>query len=278
MGDTRLIIVRLKGTLHHYIDMNRKTILSPMPIWQSLIGFGIPILLGTIGLYWLLPALAKASVPLFWNYMVSVVGMFPLLLLFSLLALRIEIGRISWISLKERFRIRPISKTDWAWTLGLMVVFVGGQVILLSTSTWLASALPLPFPEWIPHALDPRVAKTSIPTEFLGVTLLGRWEIAVAYLMILILNVIGEEFWWRGYILPRQELRHGRYTWVIHGTLWTVFHLPFWWNLVAILPSTFSLSYVVSKVKNTTPGILVHFLMNGLGFVMILLGIIGVSS
>ena len=258
--------------------MNQKTNLKPMPFWQSLIGFGIPTLLGAIGLYWLLPTLAKAGIPLFWNYMVSVIGMFPLLLLFSLLAFRFEKGGISWRGLKERFRIRSLSKTDWTWTLGLMVVFVGGQLILMPTSTWLASALPFPFPEWLPHALDPRVPKTSIPTEFLGETLLGSWEIAVSYLVILLLNIIGEEFWWRGYILPRQELKHGRYTWLIHGTLWTLFHIPFWWNLIALLPSTFSLSFVVSKMKNSTPGILVHSLMNGLGFVMIVLGILGVAK
>jgi len=27
------------------------------------------------------------------------------------------------------------------------------------------------------------------------------------------------ELWWRGYILPRQELAFGRWTWIIHGLL-----------------------------------------------------------
>ncbi|MGB2963983.1 MAG: CPBP family intramembrane glutamic endopeptidase [Anaerolineales bacterium] len=259
-------------------NMNQKTSLKPMPIWQTIISFGCPTLVGVIGLYWLLPTLAKAGVPLFWNYMVSVVGMFPFLLLLSIIALKFEKGKISWGCLKDRFRIQSLSKTDWFWTFGLMVVFVGGQLILMPISTWLASTLSFPFPEWLPPALDPRIPKTSIPTEFLGIPLLGSWEIAGAYLFILLLNIIGEEFWWRGYILPRQELRHGRFTWLIHGTLWTLFHIPFWWNLITLLPSTFSLSYVVSKRQNTTPGILVHFIMNGLGFLMILLGILGVAA
>ncbi len=252
--------------------------LKPMPLWQSLLFFGIPTLLGILGLYRLLPGLAEAGVPLFWNYMISVVGMFPLLLSLSLLAFRIDMGPLSWTGIKRRFRIHPLSKSDWQWTLGLILVFVGGQLILMPTSTWLANNLSFPFPEWLPPALDPRVAKTSIPSEFLGIPLKGRWDIAVAYIVILILNIFGEEFWWRGYILPRQELTHGRHTWLIHGTLWTLFHLAFWWNFVALIPSTFSLPYVVAKLKNTTPGILVHFMMNGLGFVMIFLGVLGLGK
>jgi len=98
------------------------------------------------------------------------------------------------------------------------------------------------------------------------------------YFFILCFNVLGEELWWRGYILPRQELVHGKWTWLVHGILWTFFHLPFWWNLLAMLPSTLSLPYVASRLKNTTPGIIAHFTMNGLGFVMILLGVLGADS
>jgi membrane protease YdiL (CAAX protease family) len=144
----------------------------------------------------------------------------------------------------------------------------------MPTAAWLASVLPLPLPEGLPHALDPRVAKTSIPTEFLGVGLRGNWGMALVYLVILALNIVGEEFWWRGYVLPRQELVHGQWTWLVHGMLWTLFHAPLWWNL----PSTLSLSYVTSRLENTTPGIIAHCAMNGLGFVMILLGVVGLGT
>jgi membrane protease YdiL (CAAX protease family) len=100
---------------------------------------------------------------------------------------------------------------------------------------------------------------------------------ALVYLAILVLNIVGEEFWWRGYVLPRQELVHGRWTWLVHGVLWTLFHAPFWWNLVLLLPSTLSLSFVTSRLRNTTPGLIAHFVMNGLGYVMILLGILSLS-
>ena len=34
----------------------------------------------------------------------------------------------------------------------------------------------------------------------------GRWELVFLFLLVLFFNVVGEELWWRGVILPRQEL------------------------------------------------------------------------
>jgi len=258
--------------------MSGETEPKPMPLWLSALFFGVPAGIGVVGLYVAMPALARAGVSLFWNTMLTVVGMFPLLLGAALVAYRLERRTLSWNDLRHRFRIRRLSTREWMWTAGLLIVFVGGQLLLIPTSRWLASVLPIPLPEGLPHALDPRVAKTSIPTDFLGVPLRRNWGMVVVYLAILLFNIVGEEFWWRGYVLPRQELVHGRWTWLVHGILWTLFHAPFWWNLIALLPSTLSLSLVSSRLRNTTPGIVVHFVMNGLGYIMILLGILGLGS
>lgn len=95
--------------------------------------------------------------------------------------------------------------------------------------------------------------------------------------VILFFNIIGEEFWWRGVILPRQELAHGRWTWVVHGVLWTAFH-QFWkWNLLILLPTCLALSYVVSRRRNTTIGIVGHAAQNVLGFIPLVMGIVGAS-
>jgi membrane protease YdiL (CAAX protease family) len=252
--------------------------LKPMPLWIALPFFGVPAVIGVIGLYVVMPALARAGVSLFWNYMLTVVGMLPLLLGAALVAYRVEGRALSWDDIKLRFRVCGLSQREWLWTVGLLIVYVGGQVLLMPTAGWLASVLPLPLPEGLPHVLDTRVAKTSIPTEFLRVGLRGNWGMALVYLVILSLNIVGEEFWWRGYVLPRQELAHSRWAWLVHGILWTLFHAPFWWNLLSLVPSTLSLSFVTSRLKNTTPGSIVHSAMNGLGYVMILLGILGVGS
>ena len=239
--------------------------------------FSVPAALGVMSLYIVYPILDHAGIPVAWNFTFTVYGMFLLLLMASFIALRLEGRGLTIKEITARFRIHPLSKNDWNWTVGLIFVYVFGQVLLSPTAKWLSDVFPFPLPDSLPAAVDPRIPQTTIPTEFLGVPLKGNIGILFLALAILLFNVFGEEFWWRGYILPRQEITHGRWTWIIHGLLWTLFHIPFWWNLIALLPSTLSLSFVTSRLKNTTPGIIAHFSLNGLAVVMIFLGILGIG-
>jgi membrane protease YdiL (CAAX protease family) len=109
----------------------------------------------------------------------------------------------------------------------------------------------------------------------MGYTLKGQWWIFFVYLSALVVNIIGEEFWWRGYIMPRQELALKNWTWVAHGILWALFHFFWKWNLLILLPISLALSYVVNKRKNTWIGIIVHMVFNSIPLIGLLIGIIG---
>lgn len=63
------------------------------------------------------------------------------------------------------------------------------------------------------------------PGDFMGIPLQGAWWILAYYAVLMFVCDIGvEELWWRGYVLPRQELAFGRSAWVIHGICWSLFH------------------------------------------------------
>ena len=85
---------------------------------------------------------------------------------------------------------------------------------------------------------------------------------------------MGEEFLWRGYILPRQELTYGKHTWMVHGVLWTLLHAFKWWQMLALLPGALALSFVAQRLQNTWPGIIAHFVTNGIGMTGVLLVIL----
>ena len=93
----------------------------------------------------------------------------------------------------------------------------------------------------------------------MGIPLAGRWWLGAYYAAVLLLgNVAGEELWWRGYLLPRQELAHGRAAWLVHGALWAGFHLFFqWtlWDLVRMLPTCCALAFVAQHCRNTWSGV-----------------------
>ncbi len=139
--------------------------LKPMPFWQSLLYFGIPAVLGAVALYVLLPVLNRAGMPMLWCFVITVAGMFPLLLLAALIAYRLEWRLLRLSDLADRFRIRRLGKREWKWALGLLAVYVGGQLLLMPTARWLINNLPLPIPQVLPPAIDPRIV-TVIPSEF----------------------------------------------------------------------------------------------------------------
>jgi membrane protease YdiL (CAAX protease family) len=245
---------------------------------MSLLFFGIPSLIASLGIYVGIPALDRAGVPLFVNFLLLTAGPLALMLLSAFVAYRLEGNPFTWARVKERFRLKPIKGKDWLWTVGLVVVSVGGYMLLLPTAKWLASFPWFEPPPYLPAVVDPRVVEAGVPTDFLGVQLRGQWWSLGVYFLVLCFNIFGEELWWRGYILPRQEIQHGKWTWLIHGIMWNLFHIFWKWNLIALIPPTLSTSFVACKLKNTTPGIISHWALNGLGLLMLLLGVMGVTG
>ena len=113
--------------------------------------------------------------------------------------------------------------------------------------------------------------------EILRQVALHRTDLVlVTYALALVINILGEELYMRGFILPRQILAHGRWAWLIHGVLWTLFHFPQRWTYLQILPITLALSYVTYRTRNTSIAMAAHYIGNGvLGMIPILLIVAG---
>ena len=118
---------------------------------------------------------------------------------------------------------------------------------------------------------------STIGAEWAGFTVKGNWLLLIGYLLILIVvNIFGEELWWRGIILPRQELALGNYAWVVNGVLWAAFHAFYHSTLAGFLsyvPGTTLLAYVCWKRKSTWPGIIAHTIQNSGVPIMLFKGI-----
>ena len=57
--------------------------------------------------------------------------------------------------------------------------------------------------------------------------------------------------------------------------MWALFHAFKWWHILGILPLALGLSFLVIRLRNNTPGIIIHFLFNALGLIPIVLGVLG---
>jgi membrane protease YdiL (CAAX protease family) len=102
-------------------------------------------------------------------------------------------------------------------------------------------------------------------------TLSGQYWIIIVYFIGWFFNIFGEEFLWRGIILPRQTLKYGNKVWIYHGLIWTLWHFFWKWNIIAIFPFSMAISYCAYKRKNTWIPIFAHGLLNFIPLVMIII-------
>jgi membrane protease YdiL (CAAX protease family) len=209
--------------------------------------FGIPALGMCVSYYFISPMLAK-FMPLGEARMIAgslvMIGM----LIAAMAGLANEGHPFTWTGVAQRFRLTRLDKRTWAWAVGGLIVYVLLAVLANVFVPLIYKAIQFTPP------ID-----TAEPWGLSALPLV---------LMTLTLNILGEELWWRGYILPRQELQFGKTTWIWHGLMWAFFHAFKWWTIPALLFVCLVVPFVAQRTKNTVPGILSHFVVNGLGVLL----------
>lgn len=194
---------------------------------------------------------------LFW-FIVGGLGIFTPLLITAYFILMSEGYRIRRKTWEERLRFRKISKRDILWT-------VGGLVVVSVLSMAVMNLLKIFIGEF-DHS-PPFMAFEPLSE--------GRYWLLLVWAPYWILNIMGEEILWRGVMLPRQEIAFGRYTWLLHGTGWALFHIAFGFTLlITLLPLIYIQSFVVQKTKNSWTGVIMHGALNGPAFIAISMGLI----
>lgn len=285
--------------------------LKPAPLSSAVPIFAATSLLFFFSLYLELPWLRHKGVSWFSAYnLVLALPMFILLVL-ALSAYKAEGRAFTWLAMRDRFRLQRMDLSTWLWMGSLSVFMYGGRMALFLSlglaivaltiekrrdqkSIWMGSVslalfFFLSWSIWKAQPLLTRLplhAEPSVLREFLaqfsehafmGIPLHGNWWIAIYYTFILLIgNIAGEELWWRGYLLPRQELAHGKMTWIVHGVLWAAFHVFFQttlWDMVRMIPTCCALAFVAQYRKNTWPGIVGHTVGNSPLLLQIVRGI-----
>ena len=240
------------------------TNIRPLPTWGSLILFGVPTLLIWLATRLGIPALRRSLTgPDVLCWFVAGGSVFFCLFVGSLVAFWIEQGRLTWDGFADRFRLRRINAGDVVWSLGLLVVC--GLLSAGIAGLWrFASHTWSDFPE-------PQLSPPFIQMEPISQ---ATYWVLLAWLPLFFFNIAGEELWWRGYILPRQEKEHCSGAWFVHGLGLSLFHLPLGVDLtVILLPFLFALPYVVQRRRNLWTGFIVHGILNGGGFLAVAFGL-----
>jgi membrane protease YdiL (CAAX protease family) len=247
----------------------------PLPLRQALLYFGVPGLMFFLFVWVGIPVLSRAGLSEFAAFLWALMIPSALLLVAALIGLRSEGWPLTGSSLRQRFRYRRMTRRAWFWTGGATVLVILGFGLLTGITNLLIDNGLIPLPGDTASVLDPRASSQELLDGYGGV-IVGRWELVALYFVALFFNVVGEELWWRGYLLPRQERAHASHAWLANGLLWAGFHFFKWWDILALLTVTSTIAFISQRLRNNTPALIVHYLFNGVSFVVFVLLVAGV--
>ncbi|MFC2168647.1 CPBP family intramembrane glutamic endopeptidase [Acidobacteriota bacterium] len=238
--------------------------IKSMPLVLSFLYFGIPTLIFWVLTRYLTPYLTNtAGIHPAMSWFITGFLIFIPLFLAAYAFAKKETNAGAFKILIERLRFKKFNKKDWNWAVGGLVATFVLTGLIFGISSLLTKKFGIPELNTTPSFM-----------EFEPFLASERWMLMV-WLSMFFFNIVGEELFWRGYILPRQELSNGKYAWIVNSVLWSVFHISFGGELMIIpLPILIVLPYAVYKTKNTLVGIFIHGLLNGPMFVLVSLGII----
>ena len=287
--------------------VQRAGAIKPAGWLASILLFGIPALAFAFLFHRLGPDLWHQGTSWWRIFHLLLVLPLTLMLVAALIGATLDLGSFSWRKLWQRLRLSVPGGTAWLWASALAGFMFGGNWadLLALVTSWLALWKEKTGRRWVYVAvlaallvkrkaglLEPSLQSVKFfdasafhlhffshfgPHDFMGVPLQGAWWILVYYaVVILVCNIGGEELWWRGYVLPRQELAFGNAAWVIHGIGWSVFHLfmqPTLWDTVRMSITGVALSFVAQHTKSTWPGIIGHSFGNLTFFLSLVSGV-----
>ena len=157
---------------------------------------------------------------------------------------------------------RPIRGRDWLWLVPLLIVaaFIGFGVHML-----IEPGLIERFFGWVPAWFV-----APIPLDRLGDYSRGAWVVTLVLFFVLngFVGPIVEEFYFRGYLLPRME-RFGRWAPLLDVSLFSIYH--FWspWQILARILGIGPMVYAVYWKRNIYLGMVVHCSLNALGVLLV---------
>ncbi len=249
--------------------------LKPLGWGSSIILYLVVAVLLRATLYHFAPAYRVATgKPYLVGHLIGWVGSMFLVFVASLVVYRVDGHPFTREAFISRYRLEKLKRKDWIWTLA-MLVFAAASFAALSFTTNLLKSIPLfsPHPAFPPDMTD--MANNLTPGILFEMPLQGRWWLIGVYFIGWFLNIAGEEFWYRGWMLPRQEVAFGKNAWLINGLMFNFQHTFQPWNLLAMLPGSLFLSYAVQRQGKTWMSIIWHGLMNISLLVFIIQGVIG---
>ena len=191
------------------------------------------------------------TVGLIWQFVLSMIIVYR------------EEGDLRWATVRRRLWLNTPRdpKTGeprarlWLWLVPLLILIALIDVGLAPTLDGLWVSL-FPF-----FAEPPGFAfGTALGLPEVQAQLVGNWGFLALMVVFALFNtVLGEEFLFRGVLLPKMNGVFGKWDWVANGVLFGVYHLHQPWGMLTlIIGSVFLLALPARRFRSTWMAIIVH--------------------
>jgi membrane protease YdiL (CAAX protease family) len=200
------------------------------------------------------------------------------LFILSMIIVRQEEGDLRWATVKHRLWLntpRDPKTGETRRSLWLLVIpfLIGIAVWELALTSYVDNLWVSIFPFF---AEPPGYSMAAVfeSQEILN-RLVGAWWFLALFVLQAIFNtILGEEFLFRGVLLPKMEGVFGRWSWVANGVLFGFYHVHQPWGIAgSVISGVFLYAFPSWRFRSTWMGVIVHSAQS-VYFAFLILGVI----
>jgi uncharacterized protein len=185
------------------------------------------------------------------------------LFVLSMIIVRREEGDLRWATVKQRLRLNvprdPTTGVPRARLFLSVIPFLVGVVVI---ELVLASPLENAWVSVVPFLAEPEGGYSFdaiLGSQEVLQRLVGAWWFFVLFVVFAAFNtILGEEFLFRGVLLPRMEGVFGRWSWVANSILFALYHVHVPWVIPNAVLTGLLYTYPAYRYRSTWMSIILH--------------------
>jgi membrane protease YdiL (CAAX protease family) len=199
------------------------------------------------------------------------------LFVLSMIIVRREEGELRWRTLKRRLRLNTLRDPTtgqprarlWLWVVPFLVAVAVVEIVLNTPleNAWV-SVFPF-FAEPQGYSFDAIFGSQEILAR-----LEGAWWFFTLFVFQAAFNtILGEEFLFRGVLLPKMEGVFGRWSWVANGILFGLYHVHQPWGIPNGVLTGLLYTFPAYRYRSTWISIVLHSAQS-VYFAFLVLGVV----
>ncbi len=179
----------------------------------------------------------------------------------SMIILYREEGNIRLSTISRRFWLNHPTTPEtgepqkrlWWWIIPLILLVAALEMGLsaLLTDWWLAI---------FPFFAEPKgYSFSALFAPELHAQFVGNWGLLMLFFALALFNTfLGEEFLFRGVLLPKMEGAFGKWDWVANGLLFAFYHLHQPWSILSSIPEALIFAFSGKRFRSNWFPIILH--------------------